>query len=119
VSNLITINFYKDGAYITGHDINEICGIVSYAMWNCIENCMRAETDMHYYQSINDPEWSRLGLTYIKINKTCLEHKIELENFKTNITGWFNHEYQGRVMFNNYNEDVNWNIALEDAKNKL
>jgi hypothetical protein len=113
---MITINFHPDGAYITGHDTDEICGVVSYAMWNCIENCHRANGDMHYYQSVHDPDWSHLGLTYINFNESCHEHITEFNNFKINVSAWVENIYPSRVKINHHEFKINWQKALHDAK---
>lgn len=113
---MITLNFYKDGAYIKGHDTQEVCAVISYAMWACIEDCIQENDNVHHYQSANDPEWKNLGFTYIKIDLSVKEHVKIFGNFKTNIWEWVSYLYP-HVKFNLYeNGLINWFNALEDAK---
>jgi hypothetical protein len=114
---MITLNFYKDGAYIKGHDINEICTLVSYAMWNCIEDCLDINDDVWHYESGYDEKWKYLGFTYIKINLDCVEHIKILDRFRSRIIYWVGGLFPNRVKINeNQEELINWNKALFDAK---
>lgn len=113
---MITINFFKDGAYIKGHDIEEICSLVSYAMWCCIGDCFKENADVFYYESGNDEAWSKLGLTYIKINLDIEEHSKIFNRFKENITCWLKELYKDRVKIISLEKYIDWDLALKDAK---
>lgn len=113
---LITINFYKDGAYVKGHDTQEVCAVISYAMWSCIEDCIQENDNVDHYQSANDPEWKSLGLTYIKIDLSVNEHVKIFNKFKTNIWEWASHLYPQVKFSLNENGLINWETALLDAK---
>lgn len=131
---MITMNFYKDGTCITGHDINEICTLVSYAMWACIEDCLNKNDNVHYYESCYDNKWKNLGLSYIKIDTECPEHLTIFERFKDNITRFVSRwddiwdengkklvNCEGRkqrVKINYYDEYIDWDTALQDAKQR-
>ena len=129
---MIEIKFYKDGAYIKGHDIDEICTLVSYAMWACIEDCLRENEDVYHYESGFDDKWKHLGFTYIKINKDCPEHVKILERFKKNISFFVSKwddiwDENGKKIDNcegrarrvnviNHEGFIDWDSALKDAK---
>lgn len=113
---MITINFYEDGAYIKGHDIQEICSVVSYAMWSCVNDCIEEDENVYHYQSSNDKTWDKLGFTYIKIDLRVKVHIKIFNNFKANLQSWVNYLYPQVKIINNANEMINWDIALADAK---
>lgn len=114
---MITINFFKDGAYIKGHDEDKICTLISYAMYSCINDCIEANQNVYHYQSANYEDWQRLGLTYVKIDLTVEEHVALFYNFKSNLWSWLSELYPERVKINNNeNELIDWDKALKDAK---
>lgn len=113
---MIKINFHLNGAYITGHDIDEICGLVSYAMWSCTNDCYKENENITFYESINDEEWSHLGFTYIKVDEGCKDHLKLLNRFKENITYWLNVLYPNRVRVITFEDNIDWNKALQEAK---
>jgi hypothetical protein len=113
---LITINFYKDGAYVTGHDVMEICRIVSYCMWACIEDCLSEDKDIWYYESGNDDNHKQLGFTYFKINSESEVHKKIYKRFKENSTFYTNVPEHEIAVNERLEELINWDIALADAK---
>lgn len=114
---MITINFFKDGAYIKGHDTPEVCTLISYAMWSCINDCIDENEDVYHYQSANDSNWSYLGFTYIKINTDIEEHKKIYNKFKDNISYWIEELLPHTVkIVNRLNDEIDWFEALADAK---
>lgn len=114
---MITINLYKDGAYVKGHDIPELCTLVSYAMYSCMNDCYEEDTDLYYYESINDKQWSRLGLTYFKINLDSEGHLKVFGRFKRNIMEWITALFPERIkIIEKPDEEINWEDALADAK---
>lgn len=72
---MIKLNFVNDGVYIIGHDTKEICNVISYAMWACINDCRRENKNIKFYESCNDENWNHLGFTYLQIDSECQEHK--------------------------------------------
>jgi len=130
---MITIAFYKNGAYVTGHDTDEICTLISYAMWACIEDCLQENDDVCHYESGFDENWKHLGFTYIKINKDVPEHNKILERFRKNLSYFISRwddvwdendkklpDCEGRkrrVQVNSrLDEYINWDTALQNAK---
>jgi hypothetical protein len=114
---LITINFFKDGAYVKGHDINEICTNISYAMWACMNDCYLEDSDIYYYESANDENWSRLGFTYFKLNISVDGHMKIYKRFKHNISEWITVLFPNRVkIIEKLDDEINWEKALNDAK---
>jgi hypothetical protein len=113
---VITLNFYKDGAYIKGHDIQEVCSVISYAMWSCVNDCLEENDNVYHYQSATDKVWERLGFTYIKIDLDVKEHIKIFNNFKANIWNWVHDLYHQVKIINNENELIDWDKALLDAK---
>ena len=113
---MITLKFYKDGAFIKGHDIQEICSVISYAMYSCINDCINVNENVYHYQSHTDEEWRNLGLTYIKIDVNVEEHVISFNNFKANIWNWVHELYPQVKIINSEDELIGWNKALLDAK---
>jgi hypothetical protein len=113
---MITINFYKDGAYIKGHDIKEVCSVISYAMWSCVNDCLEANENVHHYQSHIDEIWRDLGFTYIQIDLDVEEHRKIFNNFKANLWNWVDELYPQVKIIDNEDEFINWNNALKDAK---
>lgn len=113
---MITTNFHPDGAYIKGHDSNEVCTLVSYAMWACMNDCYREDTNIVFYESINDEEWKSLGFTYIKIDESVEGHVKILDRFKLNLTYWIEVLFPNRIFIINHDGLINWESALNDAK---
>jgi hypothetical protein len=112
---LITINFFKDGAYIKGHDIQEVCSVISYAMWSCVSDCIKEDENVYHYQSSNDESWEQLGFTYIKIDLNVSEHVKIFNNFKVNLMYWIEELYPQVKTIDN-EESIDWSKALLDAK---
>lgn len=114
---LITINFFKDGAYVKGHDIPEICTNISYAMWCIINDCLEEDADVYYYESANDEQWKHLGFTYVKINMEVDVHKKIYSRFKQNLSEWVTVLFPNRVkIIEKMNDLIIWENALRDAK---
>ena len=113
---MVTINFFKDGAYIKGHDIQEICTLVSYAMWACINDCHTENQNIKFYESCNDDNWKHLGLTFLKIDVECDEHIKLLSRLENNLLYWLEVMYPNRIGFSHSNGNIDWDSALQDAK---
>ena len=126
---MITMNFYSDGAYIKGHSIEKVCTLVSYAMWSCINDCLKKSDDVWHYQSANDEDeyWHTLGLTYIKVDKDNKELMAIYDNFRTNLKVWLEDYNKDDVMnrvdymlhvkiIEKLNEEIEWKSAFKDAK---
>lgn len=115
---MITMNFYKDGAYVTGHDIPEVCTVVSYCMWACIEDCLEENKDITYYESGWDDDHKRLGLSYFKINLYSEAHKKIYKRFRENSIYYVNMPEHKVETNERLEELINWESALVDAKNR-
>lgn len=114
---MIAINFFKDGAYVKGHDIQEVCTNISYAMWCCMNDCYLEDTDIYYYESANDENWSVLGFTYFKINTSVEGHFKIYSRFKQNLSEWVTALFPNRVkIIEKMDDEINWDNALKDAK---
>lgn len=114
---MITLNFFKDGAYVKGHDVDLICSIVSYAMYSCTNDCLIVSENAEQYQSANDEEWSRLGFSFIKIDTSVEQHAISLSNLRGNLWNWVDAMYPNRVkVIDKQDEEINYPNALIDAK---
>lgn len=114
---LITVNFFEDGAYVKGHDIQEVCNIVSYAMWLCINDCLDTNENVTYFESCNDTQWKSLGFTFIKIDVNEENHLKILSGFKNRLPYWIDTIYPSRVKINYYDKKlIDWDEALKDAK---
>lgn len=114
---MITINFYEDGAYVKGHDIQEVCSVVSYAMWCCINDCLDANENMTYYESANDEQWKGLGFSFIKIDTGDKNHMKTLNVFKERLSFWLEVIHHNRVkIICNDGLFIEWDEALKDVK---
>lgn len=114
---MITLNFFKDGVYVKGHDDILICSIVSYAMYSCTNDCLIADKNVEHYASADDELWSRLGFSFIRIDTNVEQHNIALSNLRGNLWYWVNDMYPERVkVVDRFNDEINFDKALKDAK---
>lgn len=116
---MIKVNVFKDGVYVFGHDRNEVCTLISYAMYSAINDCLRLTDEIEYYQSTNDENHSRLGLTYFKILKDADETCYTiLNNFKINTSEWITYLFP-EVQFEVFDMEIKWDVALKSANDYI
>jgi hypothetical protein len=82
-----------------------------------MNDCYLEDTDIECYESANDRQLFRLGLTYFKINPSVEGHVKIYSRFKTNLTEWVTVLFPNRlIIIERMDEEINWELALKDAK---
>jgi hypothetical protein len=97
---MITVQFYKNGAEVTGYDNIEICGIISYATWACACDCQDiAGKETRYYASYNRDETSQDGISWFTTDtENSQVNKLYMRFFR-NISVWSLNEFEGKMKF--------------------
>lgn len=95
---MIKIDFYKDGFEVTGHDIEKICWVVSYATWVKYLYVSDVTEDYIYFESGSLEETKNDGLTYFKSSHSEAIHQIEC--LKYEMEDWNKHVAQNRLDIN-------------------
>lgn len=116
-NSMITINFYKNGAYITGHSDITTCSVVSYAMWSCICDCLDEGELIKNFQSAITEGKENMGFTFVEINLNNEEHIKIFSRFRADIWCWVYEKYNDKVTVNDYPDDfIEWDKAWMEVE---